>query len=34
MELKTYQKHVIADLAHYLEFLNQTKNISVAYNMF
>lgn len=34
MELKTYQKQVIADLSRYLELLNKTKNISAAYKQF
>lgn len=31
MELKNYQKNVIADLTRYLELLNETGNIGVAY---
>lgn len=31
MELKNYQKKVIADLSHYLDLLNQTGSISAAY---
>ena len=31
MELKNYQKKVIADLSRYLELLNQTGNIAAAY---
>ena len=34
MELKNYQRTVIADLTHYLELLNETKNYSAAFNSF
>jgi len=34
MELKTYQKKVIADLSHYMELLNQTGNMDKAYRAF
>lgn len=33
MELKSYQKKVIADLSRYLDLLNQTGNIATAYRM-
>ena len=34
MELKTYQKKVIADLTHYLELLNETQNYMTAFEQF
>lgn len=34
MELKKYQKQVIADLNHYMELLTETKSVSGAYNAF
>lgn len=34
MELKNYQKAVIADLSRYLELLSETHNISTAYSRF
>ena len=34
MELKTYQKKVIADLTRYLELLNETKNDAAAFRLF
>lgn len=34
MELKNYQKKVIADLSRYLELLNQTNNLNTAYQIF
>ena len=34
MEMKTYQKTVIADLARFLELLNETQNTSVAFYHF
>lgn len=34
MELKTYQKKVIADLTRYLERLNETKNYEAAFRFF
>ena len=34
MELKTYQKQVIADLSHYLDILNQTKSYPYAFQCF
>ena len=34
MELKSYQKQVVADLSHYLELLNQTKNYKYAFQFF
>lgn len=34
MELKNYQRQVIKDLSHYLALLNETKDISVAFNRF
>ena len=34
MELKSYQRTVIADLKHYLELLNQTKNYNYAFQFF
>jgi type III restriction enzyme len=34
MELKNYQRQVIADLSRYLDFLNRTQNSSIAYKQF
>ena len=34
MELKSYQKKVIADLTRYLELLNETKNYEAAFRFF
>ena len=34
MELKSYQKKVIADLTRYLELLNETKNDAAAFRLF
>ena len=34
MELKSYQKKVIADLTHYLELLNETQNYMTAFEQF
>ncbi len=34
MEMKTYQKAVIADLTRYLELLNQTQNYAAAFRLF
>ena len=34
MELKSYQKKVIADLTRYLELLNKTKNDAAAFRLF
>lgn len=34
MELKTYQKKVIADLTRYLELLNETKSDTAAFRLF
>ena len=34
MELKLYQKKVIADLARYLELLNETKSDAAAFRLF
>ncbi len=34
MELKSYQKKVIADLTRYLELLNETRNYSAAFHSF
>ena len=34
MELKTYQKKVIADLTRYLELLNETKSDAAAFRLF
>ena len=34
MELKNYQKKVIADLTRYLEILNETGNIGSSYRKF
>lgn len=34
MELKAYQKNVIADLTRYLELLNETRDLSLAYRRF
>ena len=34
MELKSYQKKVIADLTHYLELLNETKSDAAAFRLF
>ena len=34
MEMKGYQKAVIADLTHYLELLNETQNYMTAFELF
>ena len=34
MELKSYQKKVIADLTRYLELLNETKSDAAAFRLF
>ena len=34
MELKTYQKKVIADLTRYLDLLNETKSDTAAFRLF
>ena len=34
MELKSYQKNVIADLTRYLELLNETRSYSAAFHSF
>ena len=34
VELKSYQKRVIADLTRYLELLNETKNGAAAFRLF
>ena len=34
MEMKGYQKKVIADLVRYLELLNETRNYAVAFRFF
>ena len=34
MEMKGYQKAVIADLTHYLELLNETQNYMTAFEQF
>ena len=34
MELKSYQKKVIADLTRYLELLNETQNYMTAFERF
>ena len=34
MELKSYQKKVIADLTRYLELLNETKSDTAAFRLF
>ena len=34
MELKSYQRKVIADLNRYMELLNDTKNYAVAFRFF
>ena len=34
MELKSYQKKVIADLTRYLELLNETQNYMTAFEQF
>ncbi len=34
MRLKNYQKEVIKDLTRYLELLNQTEDLEIAYRLF